>query len=208
MNERKILDWGEINEPWWETEGFTQLLLDKVNILDILDRYEIEYTRTLAGNFDYKLRCPFPNHQGGQERTASLCVSSSENNFYCYGCHNHGNPINFLIYYKSMVYYAAVKELAQIAGITEDDCKNIDFKPREVVRPEHTIMPYIFQVGIEIREYLANIKDDKQYIRWETWAQDQFRKMDKMLNTLKDNDWKKVKRYQLKINAYLKEQKR
>jgi len=178
-----------------------------VNILDILDRHEIEYTRVSAGNFDHKLRCPFPGHQGGQERTASLCVSSAENNFYCYGCHANGNSINFLMHYKDMVYYAAIEELAQIAGITEDDCKNINFKPKERISPEHTIMPYIFRAGTEIRDFIAGIKDDKQYRRWESWAQYQFRKMDRMLNTLEDDKWEKVKRYQLKISAYLKKQK-
>ena len=71
-------DWGEANEPWMEIENFDKAILDKICILDIIDKYNLEYTRISAGNFTHKLRCPFPNHLGGQERTASLYIS--ENN--------------------------------------------------------------------------------------------------------------------------------
>lgn len=206
MSKRHVPDWDEIEEPWWETEGFVELLLDKVNILDILDKYELEYTRVSAGNFDHKLKCPFPSHQGGQERTASLCLSSSENNFYCYGCNAHGNPINFLIFFKDMVYHAAIEELASMAGLTESDCKNFDFAPKEKINPEHTIMPYVFKAGIEIRDFLATIIYPKDYYRQAAWADEQFREMDKLLN-LPDDKWEKAKRYQTRISEELKKKK-
>lgn len=207
MNKRIIPDWDEIEEPWWDTEGFIELLLDKVSILDILDKYEIEYTRVSAGNFDHKLRCPFPAHQGGQERTASLCVDNSEGNFYCYGCNAHGNTISFLMHLKDMVYYAAIEELSKMAGLSEDDCKDINFVPREKINPEHTIMPYVFKAGVEIREFLAKVEDPKQYRKWAAFARDQFHKMDNMLNTLKDSDWEKAKKYQTRISAFLDKQR-
>lgn len=206
MSKRKILDWSEIEEPWWETEGFVKLLLDKVSILDILDKYELEYYRVSAGNFDHKLKCPFPSHQGGQERTASLCISNSENNFYCYGCNAHGNTIDFLIHFKDMVYYAAVKELAQLAGLTKSDCENFDFTPKEKINPEHTIMPYVFKAGVEIREFLAKITYPKDYYRQANWANEQFKEMDKLLN-MPDDKWEKAKRFFIKINAELKKKK-
>lgn len=202
------LDWGETAEPWWETEGFTDLLLSKVNFLDVLDRYEIEYIRTSSGNFDHKLRCPLLSHQDGQERTPSMYVSSTENNFYCYGCHAHGNTISFLAQYKSMVYYRAVEELAALAGITEANCKDIVFVPKPKIELKHTIHPYLYKAGVEIRDYLESISDTDGYAKWAVWATNQFRKMDSMMDSMDDSEWEQVKQYQNKVSAYLNKQKR
>jgi len=77
-------DWGDT--PWADIENIYEIILDKVNILDILDKYDIEYSKSFSGSFSHKLKCPLLSHLDGRERTASFFVSESNNSFYCFGC--------------------------------------------------------------------------------------------------------------------------
>jgi hypothetical protein len=197
--------WDEINEPWIEIENFGQAIVDKVHILDILDKYGVEYVRTSAGNFTHKLRCPFPNHLSGQERTASLCISEKNNDFHCYGCNANGNIITFVMLFLGVPYYKALEILSKLAGITNgDDLDENLLQPKEKVDPNHTVMPYIFKTGVLIREFLNDMKSSREYSRWCLWANRQFKKLDHYLDTLNDEQWEVAKKYHDKINRYLR----
>ena len=91
-----VADWTEIHEPLWEIDEFIDVVLDKVFILDILDKYGVEYSACRTGDFSQRTKCPFPKHLDGSERTASLFISEEKNSFYCYGCNSGGNVINFV----------------------------------------------------------------------------------------------------------------
>jgi hypothetical protein len=198
-------DWGEINEPWIEIDNFSKAILDKVYILDILDKYEIDYTRISAGNFTHKLRCPFPSHLSGQERTASLCISEKNNDFHCYGCNANGNIITFVMLLLGIPYNRALELLAKLGGVTSgDDLDEELLQPKEKIDPKHTIMPYIFDTGVLIREFLNDISESKDYLKWCKWATRQHKKLDYYLDTLSDEQWEVVKKYNNKVRKYLK----
>jgi len=42
------------------------------------------------------IQCPFPSHQGGNERTGSFKYYENTNTYNCYGCKNSGGPISFV----------------------------------------------------------------------------------------------------------------
>lgn len=61
-------------------------IVSQVKIIDIARELGIELEPVSSNNFDYRCKCPSPNHKGGNERTASLYINSRKNDFYCYGC--------------------------------------------------------------------------------------------------------------------------
>lgn len=196
-------DWDKIEEPWIEIDNFNKVILDKIYILDILDKYKIDYTRTASGNFTHKLICPFPNHLSGQERTASLYISERNNDFHCFGCNSNGSIIDFMMLFLGIQYYRALELLAKFGGITGDNLDEELLRPREKIDPNHTTMPYIFKAGVLIREFLNNKRESKDYIKWCLWADKQFRRLDYYLNTLNDEQWEVVKKYHDKVYKYI-----
>ena len=50
--------------------------------------------------------CPFHN-----EKTPSFCIYLEDNRFYCYGCHCHGDAIEFLMKLKGINFRDAVEQL-------------------------------------------------------------------------------------------------
>lgn len=195
-------DWGSNEELWLETDNFKRVILDKVNILDILDKYGVEYNQISAGNFTHKLKCPFPNHLDGQERTASLYVSEKENNFCCFGCNSTGSVIDFIMLFSGIPYYKALEILSKIAGIEKIDDLG-EFQPIEKTDPDHTVLSHVFKAGILIREFLSEIQETEKYDKWCSWADKQFKKLDYYLDNLEDKEWEKAKKYCDKIDKYL-----
>lgn len=201
-----MIDWVEINAPWFEIDEFVDILVDKVHILDILDKWNIEYADCQSGEFSHRLRCPLPAHLSGGERTASFFVSQTQNKFYCFGCNSGGSIIDFVSLYAGKPFYEVVRWLASYAGITnenlEENLKNLP--KREKRDPEKLVSTYIFRTGIFIRDNLNKIKDKKEYTKRCEWADQKFIKLDKYLDKLSDDEWEVAKAYHDKTIKYLK----
>ncbi|MEY2340492.1 DNA primase [Acidithiobacillus sp. IBUN Pt1247-S3] len=61
---------------------------------------------------DYWACCPFHH-----EKTASFSVSADKQIYYCFGCHVHGNALDFLIAYERLGFVEALEMLADQAGV-------------------------------------------------------------------------------------------
>jgi hypothetical protein len=192
--------WGE--EPWFDN-NISDAILDKVNILDILDKYGIEYIRTHAGNFTHKLRCPLPEHMGGQERTASLCISD-KNDFHCFGCNANGNVIDFIMLYRGVPFYKAIEILYNYIGSNGGSIEDFPVKERVKIDPEHTVLIHVFRSGLVIRDFLKLKLGHEDYPKWDVWAKKQFNRLDSFIDKLDDDQWEKAKSYHNKVSEYLK----
>jgi hypothetical protein len=198
-----VVKWTEIDEPLLETDGLIDTLLDKICILDILDRYEVEYSICRTGEFSHRAKCPFPLHAFGDERTASFFASEDQNKFYCFGCNSGGSAIDFVILYEGKPFYEVAKSLARSMGITADDLDGDNIVKKERRDPEHKISTHVFRTGVQIREYLNSIKGKQEYNKLCEWADKRFVTLDKYLE-LGDDDWKVAKAYHDKVVNYLK----
>lgn len=195
-------DWN-INEPWFEDDKFIPYLLEKISLIDIIDKCELKYTRVSSGNFIAKMTCPF--HLDGQERTASLYASNTR--FHCFACNVDGNAIDFLCLLKGMPYYRAIELLAKAYGLVDINEKELeDFVVAEKIPIEQTITPYIFQTGIIIREHLKNITNGSR-TKWEKWAEKEFRRLDYFVENYSDKKWERVKENQEKVMKIIQEGK-
>lgn len=82
---------------------------DRVDIMDVVSRYQIQLTRKGA---HYFACCPFHN-----ERTPSFIVSPNRNTYHCFSCGAHGSPIDFVMNLDNKNYPEAIETLANMFGI-------------------------------------------------------------------------------------------
>ncbi len=62
---------------------------------------------------NYTCCCPFHH-----EKTPSFVITPSKQMYYCFGCKEHGNALDFLMKYKNLSFVEAVEEASQFAGLT------------------------------------------------------------------------------------------
>ena len=78
-------------------------VLDEVDLTEVAEDYGI--TLKLKGHRAWAC-CPFHN-----ENTASFCIDTVKNLWYCYGCNKGGNVINFVMEIDGLTFPLAVKKL-------------------------------------------------------------------------------------------------
>jgi DNA primase len=83
-------------------------LLDRVNILDIIS----EYVQLRKAGRNYVGLCPFH-----KEKTPSFSVSTEKQIYYCFGCKEGGNAVNFLMKYENQTFQEALEGLAGKYGV-------------------------------------------------------------------------------------------
>lgn len=83
-------------------------LIPAVNIEAFIGQY---ITLKRQGS-NYTCCCPFHH-----EKTPSFVVTPSKQMFYCFGCKEHGNAIDFVMKFKNLGFVEAVEEVAQFAGL-------------------------------------------------------------------------------------------
>ena len=83
-------------------------VLEKVNILDIVSQY-VKLRRT---GRNFVGLCPFH-----KEKTPSFTVNTEKQIYYCFGCHEGGNAVNFLAKYERTTFSEALETLAHQLGI-------------------------------------------------------------------------------------------
>lgn len=83
-------------------------VLDRVDILDIVT----QYVKLRKSGKNYLGLCPFH-----KEKTPSFTVSTEKQIFYCFGCHEGGNVVNFLQKHEHLSFPEAIETLAQQYGI-------------------------------------------------------------------------------------------
>lgn len=89
-------------------ESFVQDLLDRVDIVDVIERY---LPLKKAGQ-NYSACCPFH-----KEKSPSFTVSPTKQFYHCFGCGAHGSAVGFVMEYQGVNFPEAVRILAEGAGM-------------------------------------------------------------------------------------------
>ncbi|MDR3247141.1 MAG: DNA primase, partial [Treponema sp.] len=84
---------------------------DKLDALAVVE----DYIRLEKKGGRYWGRCPF--HSAGQERTPSFTVDPDRKMYYCFGCHQGGSVINFIMEMDKLSFPEAVETLARRFGV-------------------------------------------------------------------------------------------
>jgi len=90
-------------------DSFKQDLLNRVDIVDIVERY----VPLKKSGTNLSACCPFHS-----EKTPSFTVSPTKQFYHCFGCQASGNAITFVMEYQGLGYVEAVRELAESVGMT------------------------------------------------------------------------------------------
>ncbi|PKO51590.1 MAG: DNA primase [Betaproteobacteria bacterium HGW-Betaproteobacteria-20] len=90
-------------------ESFIQELLNRVDIVDVVDR-SVPLKKAGA---NYSACCPFHN-----EKSPSFTVSPTKQFYHCFGCGAHGTAVGFLMEYQGLSFVEAINELARSVGMT------------------------------------------------------------------------------------------
>ena len=101
-------------------------VLDTVNIVDYIN----QITSLKKKGKDHLGLCPFH-----QEKTPSFTVSDPKQFFYCFGCHKHGNIVDFVMQHQQLPFPEAIKLLAEKYQIPLEENKSDDTqdKQRQVI---------------------------------------------------------------------------
>ncbi len=96
-------------------------MIDQATIARIRDAIDIvqvigDFVPLKRQGSDYVACCPFH-----QEKTPSFHVSPSRQFYNCFGCHEKGNAITFLMRHEQMTYVEALKWLGNKYGIEVND---------------------------------------------------------------------------------------
>jgi len=83
---------------------FIDTLLTRVDIVDVIDGR----VPLVKKGRDFMACCPFHD-----EKTPSFSVSQPKQFFYCFGCQERGNAIDFLMKHENRPFPEAVEELAR-----------------------------------------------------------------------------------------------
>lgn len=97
------------------TDGIAQVVLEKVDILDVVQRY-VPLKRT---GRNYKALCPFHH-----EKTPSFVVTEERQRFHCFGCGESGDAIAFVMKMENLDFIDCIEYMA--------DQYNIDLEPYKV----------------------------------------------------------------------------
>lgn len=110
---------------------FIEELKNKNDIIDVASKYVgLEQRGT-----NYWGRCPFHH-----EKTASFCINSIGQYYYCFGCHKSGDVISLIMELESLDFNDAVKYLAERAKIPLPEFKYDDEKVKEQKRKKERVL--------------------------------------------------------------------
>ena len=94
--------------------SFTDELRQRLSLVDVISR-RVPLKKRGA---NYWGCCPFHN-----EKTPSFSVNEEKGFYHCFGCGEHGDIISFTMKSENLDFKAAIKELADMAGIKMPEIK-------------------------------------------------------------------------------------
>ena len=135
-------------------QDFIDELHERNDIVDVIGSYvSLNHRGRL-----YTALCPFHN-----EKTPSFTVFPDTRSFYCFGCHEGGDVISFVMKYENLEYIEAVRLLADRAGMTLPDGTDQSAAQRKkrILEANRTVARFFFsqlnsEQGKKARRYLRD----------------------------------------------------
>lgn len=111
-----------------------QEVIDRICDLDIVKVMEDEGLPLKREGASFKCCCPFHN-----EKTPSFVVTPRNNFYHCFGCHEGGGVIDFIMKYRNLEFIEAVEYLAKRNGI-EYEKRELTADEREARFRQETLL--------------------------------------------------------------------
>ncbi|MBE5756174.1 MAG: DNA primase [Clostridiales bacterium] len=128
---------------------FLDTLKSKNDLVEVVSRYvHLEQ----KGN-SFWGRCPFHH-----EKTASFCVNSTDQFYYCFGCHKGGDVISFIMEVEALDFYDAIKFLAERVKMELPSDNYDSQKMAEEKEKKNRILSLLKDTALF---YVRNLKSEK-----------------------------------------------
>lgn len=138
-------------------ESFTQELLARVDIVDVVGRY----VQLRKGGANLLGLCPFHN-----EKSPSFTVSPAKQFYHCFGCGAHGSAITFLMEHTGASFPDAVRTLAASAGMTVPEETRSPRQQQETVRRKAEESRHTQVLNAAQAHYLKQLRASPAAIRY------------------------------------------
>ena len=139
-------------------KGFDAKFLDELksknDLVDVIGRY----VRLEQRGSNFWGKCPFHH-----EKTASFSVNSTEQFFYCFGCHKSGDVIRFIMDIESLDFNDAVKFLAERAKIPLPEVRYDDEKIKEQKKLKERLLALLRETALFYVRNLKSANGQKHY---------------------------------------------
>jgi hypothetical protein len=161
----------------------------QVKIIELAAKFGIQLEATSAGNFDYRCRCPSPDHKQGREKTSSCYINSRDNNFFCYGCNQGVSSIDFYMSCAGKTFSEAMVEMRDLVknpGAYQD-----------VVEHKKVIFPFLMDTSTILRNFIRenpNQLDNMNSL---------LKKIDRISFEMSKDDPDKIEKMNLKLKKIL-----
>lgn len=104
--------------------SYLEMLRDRVSIAEVVGRrVSFDPRKSVPAKGDYWACCPFHG-----EKTPSFHVLDRDGRFYCFGCHEKGGAIDFVMKMDNLTFPEAVAALAAEAGMPPPEHDKRDVK--------------------------------------------------------------------------------
>lgn len=148
-------------------QKYVDMIIDQVDTADVISEY---VTLKQKGHRMWGC-CPFH-----KEDTPSFCVDRANNLWYCHGCHEGGNVINFIMKYENMPYPMAVKKLlkdklhinlddADLQSTPEDEKRHRKLEAQRIINDK--LCSFFFQ---ELYKDNPDAKAARGYLETRNWG--------------------------------------
>lgn len=161
----------------------------QVKILDLARKFGVAVESASAGNFDYRCRCPSPDHKMGKEKTSSCYINSRDNNYYCYGCNKGVSSIDFYMSCADKTFAEAMQEM-------KDMVKNPGAY-QDVIDQKRAAFPILVETSEIVRNFL---KENPEQLKNMT---NLLRKIDRISFDMAKEDADKIEEMNQKLKKML-----
>lgn len=137
----------------------------KIRLLDVLTNYGFKIEKNYQKiAWSQNIKCPFPSHKGGNERTPSFGYSYPKDIFYCFGCHKAGKAVEFISLYEEVPRIVVAENiLSKFSGKDDDQYLANDFDDNDKVAP------ILFDLSKFVREKIKEGTNNIKYIEKLLW---------------------------------------
>ncbi|WP_343187804.1 DNA primase [Buchnera aphidicola (Periphyllus koelreuteriae)] len=145
---------------------FINELILQTNIVDLIQS-KIQLKKK---GKNYQTKCPFH-----EEKTPSFTVSYEKQFYHCFGCHSHGNVIDFLMNYDNLTFIECIEELSILNNIPIPYKNNTIYTQNKYKKRQnlYDLMKNISQIyyknfinknSNKAKEYIKNRKINKKIL--------------------------------------------
>ena len=139
-------------------KGFDAKFMDELKSKNDLVDVVSQYVKLEQRGSNFWGRCPFHH-----EKTASFCVNSIDQFYYCFGCHTSGDVVTFIMHVESLDFLDAVKFLAERAKMQLPQVNYDDEKVKEQKKLKQRLLDLLRETALFYVGNLRSAKGENHY---------------------------------------------